>query len=314
MTMTSRQPVVVTGMPRSGTSWVGKILQASRELVYVNEPLNPEHPPGHSPGVLNAHIAHRYEYICADNEPRWLPAFLDTVRLRYHFVAELRANRRPYDLARMVKYGTSFTLGRFTNKRALIDDPFALMSVPWLVERLGSQAIILVRDPVALAGSWRALGWQADMYDLLEQPALMRDYLTPYEADLRRMNNSDDTIGRICTLWRALHGAVAVMRERDGVHVYRYEDVVRTPEPEFRRMYSDCDLSWSERTTERINASTTADSKSRAHTFRGLSKTAYRPMTAATALASFRTRLTEAEIARVRDETADVRTLFYPSE
>ena len=36
-----KAPVVVTGMARSGTSWVGKLLQASGELTYINEPLNP---------------------------------------------------------------------------------------------------------------------------------------------------------------------------------------------------------------------------------------------------------------------------------
>jgi hypothetical protein len=312
--MTSRRPVVVTGMPRSGTSWVGKILQASRQLVYVNEPMNPQHPPGHSPGVLNARIAHRYQYICADNESPWIPAFADTVALRYQFLAELAANRRPYDLGRMVKYGTTFTLGRLTSKRALIDDPFALLSVPWLVDRFESDAIILVRDPVAIAGSWHALGYVADMHDLLNQPTLLRDYLTPYEADLRRMHNSDDTIGRLCTLWRALHGAVAAMQKRDGVFIYRYEDIVRAPQLEFRRMYSDCNLSWNERTKQWIAASTSADGKTGAHPFKGLSKTAYRPMTADTALNSSRTRLTKAEIARVRDETADVRALFYSDD
>lgn len=45
-----QEPVVVTGIPRSGTSWVGKMLQASGELTYINEPLNPRIPLGVRPG------------------------------------------------------------------------------------------------------------------------------------------------------------------------------------------------------------------------------------------------------------------------
>jgi hypothetical protein len=75
------------------------MLGASGEAVYVNEPLNVQHPPGRSPGVLNAQVSHRYEYICADNDERWVHAFNDTLRLRYHLVAELRRNHSPYDLA-----------------------------------------------------------------------------------------------------------------------------------------------------------------------------------------------------------------------
>ena len=66
-------PLLVTGLPRTGTSWVGKMLELSNAVVYVNEPLNPQHPPGHSPGVLDARVTHRFQYICADNEQDWLP-------------------------------------------------------------------------------------------------------------------------------------------------------------------------------------------------------------------------------------------------
>lgn len=77
------RPLLVTGLPRSGTSWVGKMLEASGAVVYINEPLNVRHPPGRSPGVLDAHVNNRFPYICADNEVDWLPAFTDMVQLRY---------------------------------------------------------------------------------------------------------------------------------------------------------------------------------------------------------------------------------------
>ena len=74
------EPLLVTGMPRTATSWVGKMLEASGALVYVNEPLNPQHPPGRSPGVLRAEVEHAFQYIGEHNEQVWLPAFRDTVR------------------------------------------------------------------------------------------------------------------------------------------------------------------------------------------------------------------------------------------
>ena len=59
----SSVPLLVTGLPRSGTSWTGKMLEASGQVVYVNEPLNPRRPPGRSPGVLNASVTHRFQKI-----------------------------------------------------------------------------------------------------------------------------------------------------------------------------------------------------------------------------------------------------------
>jgi hypothetical protein len=107
-----RAPLLVTGMPRTATSWVGKMLEASGRLVYVNEPLNPQHPPGRSPGVLRAEVSHAFQYISEENERVWLTAFRDTVRLRFHPLAELRRNHRPYDVARTVKYAAGFGRGR----------------------------------------------------------------------------------------------------------------------------------------------------------------------------------------------------------
>ncbi len=298
-------------MPRAGTSWVGKILGASGQLVYVNEPLNPGHPPGRSPGVLNAHVTHRYQYINGDNEDQWLGAFRDTIALRYRFVPELRTNHSPYDLARMLKYGFAFTRGRLTGKRALLDDPFALMSVPWLVDRLGCAAVVLIRSPVGLVGSWRKLGWKADVSALLAQPTLMRDHLEPYREDLESYEHSSDVLGRMCALWRALYGAVAEMRRLGDVHVHRYEDLVSDPRSAFSSMYQDSGLTWAERTDEAIEESTNGGGSTKSHAFRGLSKTAYRPMSAGTALNSYRSRLSDEEIARVKNATADVSALFY---
>jgi hypothetical protein len=93
-------------MPRTATSWVGKMLEASGALVYVNEPLNPQHPPGRSPGVLRADVQHAFQYISEDNEHLWLPAYRDTVRLRFHPLAEVRRNHAPYDLLRAATAGS----------------------------------------------------------------------------------------------------------------------------------------------------------------------------------------------------------------
>jgi hypothetical protein len=42
-------------------------------------------------GVLRADVGHAFQYISEENERIWLPAFRDTVRLRFHPLAELLA-------------------------------------------------------------------------------------------------------------------------------------------------------------------------------------------------------------------------------
>ncbi len=241
--MPAYRGILVTGLPRSGTSWVGKMLQAGGEVVYVNEPLNPAHPPGRSPGVLNAEVTHRYQYICADNEERWVRAFSDTLRLRYHPVAELRRNHRAYDLARLAKYSSAFVIGKIRHRRPLIDDPFAVFSSAWFAERVGCQVIVCVRHPFGFVGSWQQLGWKVPFGELLGQPLLMRDLLGAYADEMRALEGSADRIARTALLWRITYAVLGEMAARTSrVHVRRYEDLARAPEEGFRELYETCGL------------------------------------------------------------------------
>lgn len=313
-------PLLVTGLPRTGTSWVGKMLEASREVVYVNEPLNPGHPPGRSPGVLDATVTHQYQYICRDNEDGWLPAFRHTVGLRYRWLAELRRNRKPYDLARLAKYGTNFTLGRLRGRRALLDDPFAVLSVRWFVERFGARAIVLVRDPVSMVASYRRLGWRVRFAELLGQPLLVRDLLGDDAATLRelaRAGATTDEVVRTAHLWRVVYGVVdRHYRRLPGVVIQPYEELVRAPQVTFRTMYGHCGLSYDARAHRAVGIATSGSGRRRGShhwTVRfGLSRTAFRPMTASTALGHHDGVLSAAEVARVRAITDEVASRFFP--
>ncbi|KAA9375251.1 sulfotransferase [Microbispora cellulosiformans] len=297
-------PVLVTGLPRSGTSWVGRMLTASGRLVYVNEPLNPQRPPGRSPGVLDASVTHRFQYICPDDEAPWLAAFSRTVALRYGWSAELHRNHRPGDLARMAKYGTAFTLGRLLARRALLDDPFALLSAEWFADRLGCRVIVVVRDPVSFAGSWRRLGWSVDVRELLSQPLLVRDH--PYVAELESVADGQDLIAGAAMLWRVAHQVVRTVTGRTaGIRIVRYEDLCAAPLDGFRDLYAWCGLPWTDRAARRIAAACTsrrAPARS-AFTWTGLSRTAFRPMDSRQALAS--PSLPAEDAAQVRTLTTD---------
>ncbi|MGI8532185.1 MAG: sulfotransferase [Geodermatophilaceae bacterium] len=310
-------PLLVTGLPRTGTSWAGKMLAASGEVVYINEPMNPGHPPGHCPGVLDATVTHQFQYIDEADDDRWARAFDDTLALRYRLGAELRRNRGGYDMARAAKYVGAFTVGRLRGRRAMLDDPFALLSTGWLVRRMGCQAVVLVRDPVAVVGSWRALGWAVHFHELLEQPALVRDHLAGYVDRMRALIGSPDWLARSCLLWELAYAFVDdALRGLPGVRIVSYESLVRDPLAGFAGLYAELGLTWSERAEQAVARASSGGGSAGAHPWSlrgGLSRTAYRPMAADAALGSFRDRLSTAEIDRVRQLTAPVAARFYPT-
>ncbi|MEV0584216.1 sulfotransferase [Nonomuraea sp. NPDC050310] len=297
-------PVLVTGLPRSGTSWTGRMLAAGGELIYVNEPLNPQHPPGRCPGVLRASVTHRFQYICDGNSAAFLPAFRDTVALRYGFLAELRANRSPYDLGRLARYGGAFLYGRLTGRRALLDDPFAVLSAGWFATELGCKVIALVRDPVSFVASWQRLGWTVHFHELLDQPLLVRDH--PSVLELRALAGSGDRIAKAVALWRF---ARQVLGATPGIRVVGYEALAASPIAGFMELYHYAGLTWSPRARRRITrACTTPAGAGPGFAWSGLSRTGFRPMDSRQALRSGARGLTPDEVARIRDLAGPVHT------
>ena len=313
-------PVVVTGMARAGTSWVGKLLLASGALTYINEPLNPRHPPGRSPGVLDVSVERHYQYISERDEDAWLAPFRETLALRYHIGAELRANRSPYDLARMARYAGSFLAGRLLGRRALLDDPYALLASGWLADRFGCRVVVVVRDPAAMLASFKRLGWTTDLAELLEQPALMRDWLEPYRGDMEAVAATPgDLPGRVGTLWRLLHLVAAeYARRHPGIRIVRYEDLAGDRLASFADLYAWLGLDFGERARRAVVHSTTGSAQQRAHHWSlsrsGLTKTGFRPMDSRANLVAWRRQLDDDELARVRALTAEVADRWYPRD
>ncbi|MBI3159730.1 MAG: sulfotransferase [Chloroflexi bacterium] len=297
-------PILVTGSHRSGTTWVGKMLAAAGAHAYVSEPLNR----WHRPGVMAASVNHWYAYICEENEAAFLPAFRQTLALRYGLGRELRSLRSPKDVGRMLRDVSIFGRGRLTGQAALLKDPFAAFSAPWFAGRLGCRAVLVVRHPAAFASSLKRLEWSFNFNDLLEQPLLMRDWLEPHRTQMLAAKDSRDNLLRACLLWRMIYDAFQQMRQRHpGLVIVRHEDLSRGPLEAFRTLYAALELAFTPRVERRVLRSSRVENPgevSRRNIYNvNLDSRAN--------LKNWQQRLTDDEIARVRTLTADVAGHFY---
>lgn len=311
-----RRPILVTGVPRSGTSWVGKMLDASGAVVYINEPLNDRHPPGRSPGILAAPVRHRFQYITGANELPFLGAFNETLRLRYHVLAELSENRSPRDLARMAKYWNGFVRGRVRGRRPLLDDPFAVFSTEWFSRRLDCQVVVVVRHPAAVAASRKRLGWRTDFRHLLNQPLLLEEWLHPFEREMHALLRKPDWLHESALLWRMAYHVVGELQERlHGIHVVRHEDLSFDPLTGYTELYAALELPLTDRTRRVIERSSTSGSHDAGHSWslsvRGASKTGFRPLDSRAHAVEWKASLAGDEISRIYARTEDVASLYY---
>ena len=308
---TNHSPILVTGAHRTGTTWVGKMLAASPSTAYISEPLNV----WHRPGVLRAPVQHWYTYICSENEAQYLPAFQQTLRFRYHLLAEILSLRSLKDAGRLGRDASIFLRGWLRRQRPLLKDPFAVFSAPWFASRLGCRVVITVRHPAAFASSLKRLAWPFDFSHLLAQPLLMRDWLEPYRDEMIRMKRvqgavtGGDIIEQASLLWRVVYQAVAQYCQGSTQYqIVRHEDLSLEPVQGFQQLYASLGLEFTSKIKDIILSASSSEnpgelSRRSVHAVR---------LDSRANLHNWKRRLTRDEIERVRRLTEDTAALFYP--
>ncbi|CAG1011975.1 hypothetical protein ANAEL_04311 [Anaerolineales bacterium] len=302
----NKQPILVTGAHRSGTTWVGKMLAADHNTAYISEPLNVLH----RRGVYRAEVKRWYQYITPENEADYFPAFQQLLNLRYHLFAELTSLLSQKDFLRMGRDLSIFAKGKLLGQRALLKDPFAIFSTPWFAQRLDCKVVITIRHPGGFASSLKRLNWPFDFRDLLDQPLLMRDHLETDRADMESMP-ADDIVGQSALLWRMIYRTVhSTLKMFPDFKVVRHEDLSLDPVAGYKSLYESLGLTFDEKVRNTILNSSSSEnptelSKKKVHSVK---------LDSRANMGNWKKRLTPEEITRIRKLTEDVSHLFYADE
>jgi hypothetical protein len=301
-----RRPILVTGSPRSGTTWVGRVIAASPLVGYIPEPFNLLC----RPGRCAAHFPYWFYYICEENEEPYIHPIQRTLEFRYQMFEELKVTRTPYDVVRMARDFSRFQFHRIRRSRPLLKDPNAVFSAEWLARRFSAEVVVLIRHPAAFVASFKSLHWEHPFDHFLKQPQLMRDYLHPFEDEIRKFaERRQDVVDQAILLWRLIHSMILRYRETHPEWtVVRHRDLSLNPVGEFRRIFERLGLPYGAR--EEIN--TRHYCMAVAHPEGYVWNDVVRD--SAQNLGLWRTRLTDEELCRVRKKCFDLAREFYTED
>lgn len=293
--------VLLTGIPRSGTTWVGRILTVSGELGYINEPFNL----ANSPGSFRVPADHWYTYVSEENEAQFLPALEQGLAFKYPLARELRRCRNRTDLHHTLRSWRSFARSR--GRRPLVKEPHAVFSAAWFARRLESDIVVMVRAPLAVVSSWKRLEWDVDFANLLEQPALMRDWLAPFEPEMRAaLSGSWQLVDRVALLWRVIYSVVADGRFPKA-HLLRHEDLSQDPSDGYRQLYDALGLTFTNDVVEAVRASSSSENP----TETTVEQPHETQIDSRSNLGNWRRRLNQDEIDRIRRITEETAARYY---
>jgi len=296
-------PILVTGAHRSGTTWVGKMLALAPGTGYVHEPFSPLT----APGISSAPFERFFTCVTAENAPRYEPGLERTLAFDYGVRRQLRAIRTPREGYHSARDMAAFARARRAGARPVVKDPIALFSAEWVAARFGTDVVVTIRHPAGFAASLVRLGWTHRFEDFLADDGLLRDHLGGFEGEIRaQAARPGDVLEQAILLWRICYRTVDGYRGRHpGWTFVRHEDLSRDPVPGFAALYERLGLELTpaaRRGIERASAPTNPTQARSKHGVRVDSRAN---------VAAWRTRLSPAQIDRVREGTADVWPRFY---
>lgn len=297
-------PLYITGIHRSGTSWVGNILAGGGEFRVKDEEIfNCED------NMTATPIRQMYLHVCRENETAYLDYVQGVLDDRYSVMRSLRRIRTVRDIARVVKRKAR-ALGRAVSprRRLILIEPIGLLSTEWFAQRFGARVVILVRHPASFASSLRRNDWGFDFRHLLDQPLLMRDQFARFEKELREAPPRTDVIGQAILLWKIMYSVVSrFQQQHPDWLVCRHEDLAANPQQRFRGLYGSLGLSFDDTSSRVVD-----DYSSERHPVErcvGVRDDSRR--NSAGTVDIWRRRLSRAEVARIREGVGGVADLWY---
>jgi hypothetical protein len=212
MTTEPSRPLLVTGLPRSGTTWLARELARTPGAALPGrEPMNPRAKQFALAGTLHAWTR------LADDA---------TARQR----RTLRRVYRGHEPRVYSRYGVRQWAAPLPGSRLVVKDPFALLSLPLTAHETGTRPIVLFRHPGALLASYRRMGW------------------SPAVDEIRRLRlpgagepAGDDDVAAMSWFWstcyRTVLGDLAAV---PGALVVDHAELTRGGEGALRQLLATC--------------------------------------------------------------------------
>ena len=246
--------IYVTGVPRSGTTFVGKVLSLPLEVDYIHEPFNPQC------GMVG--LDRWYPYVRPTIDTDQMQSFHAIAKnlFSYDFKFKRYIPRRDPWQRKLVKslvgsrgeFYLRLAKPNIFHRAAVIKDPTGNLLSEYLYHNFQVKPVIVVKHPLSFIASLKRVQWWVKTNWMIEnQPDLVQDY---FSDELDFINREYDTsIEGSAAYWRA---AYKVMLTQASKHpdwqVITIEELSEEPIKVFQQLYQHLDLPWSDAVRHKI--------------------------------------------------------------
>ncbi|HYW35438.1 MAG TPA: sulfotransferase [Balneolaceae bacterium] len=267
-------PILVTGIHRSGSTFLGKMLTLNRGIAYLQEPFNRYY----GLNIIDA----RFKYLTEQNTPAsFREAIENLINLKkatYNITSVTENEKvivtRTELMGEMMHEATLKDLPKYAGKlifrtegqlqfeiakynpfvrRILLKDPEACFASRFLHEHYDMSVVMLIRHPLSFAASLKRVGWRFDFNNFLQQPQLMEDYLEEFRAEMEELNKDSTVIEEAGMLWNCVYRVVADMLRRHPDYIaVRHRQLAQEPVETIKNLYQQLGLSFTKKVENTI--------------------------------------------------------------
>jgi len=285
-----QRPILLAGIPRSGSTWAGRVLAAADGWRYVHEPDNEKL---HSAAYVLKEDLHRYPYVPVsevnrDYETLWHLIFsgavatssqdpfhrndalpspdvlerqvakkcgLQTKSLRWEDGPDSahETQNEPKERFPLQDAKVQPLHGEAARSPLVVKSVHAMLSLPWIEKHFDPRIVVLLRNPLNVIASYLRMEIADATRNVFSQGSLLRDYLSEHQGVIQADENT------VRQMAAQIGGFYKVIEKQLAEHprwvFIRHEDLCRDPIGAYRRLYQQLDLEWTQGVSDLIQAS-----------------------------------------------------------
>jgi len=240
-----KNSIFISGMHRSGTSWVSQILSTAGGYVVKDEEIFlPNYPSQNKP------IKIWYEYIHSKNEKKYIQYIENALSNKYHLIHDLSLSK-PINKkikAFYLKANSILRKSFYDSTPLILVEPLGLLSSDWFSKTYKCKMIIIIRHPAAIISSLKLNNIK---YNFNGSDSL---FVQDEFVNNNNLPKSDDIIGQGILMWKILYSHVQKLQKNNKNWIFvKHEDLSIDPMNEFQLLFKKLGLPFRNTTINKIN-------------------------------------------------------------
>ena len=257
-----KKHILVTGCPRSGTTFLGTVLSFAPTVGYVREPFNFDF------GLegLDSQFLHLYEGMPEQEKYDQIIDDLIGGKAKFRKLSIKHAETLQRKVGRVFfGSGSNFTYVKSMLdprvSRLLLKDPMASFASEYFMQKKDFNVVAIVRHPIPTISSMTRVGVIHNLEDLKKQGKLYRQYLKSILDNVMLSRLSD--LEQRALLWLCVNRVLSdYAAHNPGFIVVRHEDLSIDPVKNFPNLYKKLGLKWTAGVEDKLTDMTSAGNPS----------------------------------------------------